>query len=307
MNVTILTTSFQRPELLNRLIDNMIPIINDLDGKLKWKIIIDEITDEYDNVLNEIPKKLKNSSLVSWTFQKNIGKFRSLNKLLQNTFDTEWLVNLDDDDLLIDYKFKRFLNKFKNVDQNTKGIIAPRLILNSKFYNFRLKKKKFLFTKYKDRKISYFDFKNIFGDFDTLIFIRTSHYKNFNYIEVENDNFTPESLRWLDLFKYEEILLTNEYLVYSQYLPGGITNLTDKNRILNSKSAVIVYKKFLDYKKFNLSILLIKSLINYYRFNFHSKNKINIFKDNYSNFIFRFIFFIIAKIIYFIDITKNKL
>src|SRR6056300_1092840 len=118
MSITILTTSYNRPDLLNRLSNNIIPIINDLDGKLKWKIIIDQITDKYDSTFKKIHQKLNNTSLVSWNFQNNIGKFRSLNKLFDHTLDTEWLVNLDDDDLLINYKFKRFLDKLDSIDHN---------------------------------------------------------------------------------------------------------------------------------------------------------------------------------------------
>ena len=95
MSLTILTTTFKRPELLKRLGDVIVPLVNKLNGKLKWKIIVDEITDEYEFVFKEINQKLKNEDLITWSYQKNIGKFKSLIKLLNDNLDSEWLVNIE--------------------------------------------------------------------------------------------------------------------------------------------------------------------------------------------------------------------
>ena len=77
MIVTILTTSFKRPKLLKRLGDVIVPLVNKLNGKLKWKIIIDENTNEYDYVFEEITQNVKDKSLITWDYHSNIGKFKS--------------------------------------------------------------------------------------------------------------------------------------------------------------------------------------------------------------------------------------
>lgn len=306
MILTILTTSYKRPKLLKRLSDVVIPLVNKLNGKLRWKIIIDENTKEYDDIFEEITHNLKNKSLISWDYQTNTGKFKALVKLLDNSLDSNWLVNIDDDDLLINYKFENFLNQLDFVDKNVNAVLVPRLILNIKLYNFKFKKKKKLFSKFNNQIMSYFDFKEKFGDIDSTIFIRSSSYEINKFPEIQNDNFTAESLLWLKTFPKKDILIQNEFLIYSQYLSGGLTKSINIKRTLNATSAIAIYQNFLEYKKFTLSKLLLKSLINYYRFNLHAKNKINIFKKQYTNIFIQFICLIFAKLIFYYDNLFNR-
>jgi glycosyltransferase involved in cell wall biosynthesis len=302
MILTILTTTYKRPLLLKKLADSIIPLINKFNGKLKWAVIIDDITDEYDFVIKELYEKVKNHSFVNFQKHKNIGKFRSLSKLLNEDKKSDWVANIDDDDVIINFKFENFINIFDNINNDVKVLITPRLIVNTSIYNFFYKKKINLFSKYNLIRMSYFDFKDKFGDYDTVNFIRKCDYREYLIKEVENEKFTPESLRYLNAYpnKYD-ILILNKLLIYSQYLPGGITSSTNRLRILNPKSSMITHKKFLEYKKFNLSIRLIKSLVNYYRFNFHAKIKVNIFNDKFATLIYRFLGFNFAKIIFFFD------
>lgn len=301
MSLTILTTSYKRPKLLKRLSDVIVPLVNKLNGNLKWKIIIDEINDDYELVFKEIKQKLNNYSLITWSYQTNIGKFKSLIKLLNETTDSEWLVNIDDDDILINYKLINFLNKLDTADKNLKAILVPRLILNVRFYNLKFKIKKRLFSKYNNIKMSYFEFKEKFGDIDTTIFLRTSEYKKNYFPEIENDNFTAESLLWIKSFPGKDILVFNEFLIYSQYLSEGLTKSINYKRTINSTSAIAIYKNFLEYKSFTMSKFLIKSLINYYRFNLHAKKKLNIIDSTYGNLFIRFFCSIFARLIFFYD------
>jgi len=306
MITTILTTSYRRPILLKRLADVIVPLINKQNGKLKWRIVIDEITNNYDFVFEEIKKKIKDINLITWSYHENIGKYRSLSKIFNENSDSDWLVNIDDDDIIINFKFDKIIQKLDSIDQNIKGIIFPRLILSQKFYHSLLSKKKKLFLKFDKQKMSYFDFKDKFGDFDTTIFVRRDFYKEELRIEIENDKFTPESLRWLDTFPNEDILIINETIIYSQYLYDGITKFTDNNRVFNYNSAIITYKKFLDCKKFKFSEIFIKSLVNYYRFTIHSGKKISIFKYYYGNFFIHFFCLTLAIIFFFKDIIFVK-
>ena len=305
MSLTILTTSYKRPKLLKRLGDVIVPLVNKLNGNLKWKIIVDEINDDYELVFKEIKQKLNNYSLITWSYQTNIGKFKSLIKLLNESMDSEWLVNIDDDDILINYKLINFLNKLDTVDKNLKAILVPRLILNVRFYNLKFKRKKKLFSKYNNIKMSYFEFKEKFGDIDTTIFLRTSEYKRNYFPETGSDNFTAESLLWMKSLPGKDILVFNEFLIYSQYLSEGLTRSINYKRTINSSSAIAIYKSFLEYKKFTVSKFLIKALINYYRFNLHAKKKLNIIDSTYGNLFIRFFCSIFARLIFFYD-NLNK-
>ena len=118
--------------------------------------------------------------------------------------------------------------------------------------------------------------------------------------DIENDKFM-QVFALLDLFPNNDTLIVNNHLVYSEYLPMGLTQETRLNRISNPVSAVAVYRKFLESKKFFFSRFIFKSLINYYRFNLHAKNKIYIANESFSNIFIRFSALNIAKIICLYD------
>ena len=300
MNVTILTTTYKRPELLKRLGKVIIPIINKFKGNLRWQIIIDDNDNSYDNVLEEFTERVNVKSLINSTKQTNLGKFRSVVNFLNQINSDEWIVNIDDDDLVINYRFENFLDKldsFKDIN----AILCPKLILDKSIFHDLFNRKLKLFSKYNNQKMSYFDFKDKFGDVDTIIFFRKFHLNSNTLPEIKSEKFTSESLLWLNLFPNSDLMVVNNHIVYSQYLSSGLTQSTTLNRIFNPVSAISVYKKFLQSKKFSLSKIFIKSLINYYRFSLHAKKKIYIRNENIGNIFIRFLGLNLAKIIYLYD------
>ncbi|WP_415303500.1 hypothetical protein [Candidatus Pelagibacter sp. Uisw_090] len=312
MKTIIITSSYKRPELLQRLGDIIIPLINKTDRTLKWRVVIDGPAEEYKFILNKFSEKVIDKSSFTWSEQKNIGKFKSLVKIMdEEKTQCDWLVNIDDDDVLINYRFESFLNIIETIPLSVKAILVPRLMLKSPTHYLAQIYKKKLFKKYDQKIISYFGFKDKFGDVDTSIFIRSTGYKFKHNNEVLNDSFTSESLLYLDSFPNEDILILNNHLVYSQYLAQGLTGLSKHNRISNPISAVATYKKFLEQGieiKSKISLLYVKSLINYYRFNLHANKKNIINNKKYGNFIIRFIASSIGEIIFFYDklLVKKK-
>ncbi len=308
MKITIITSSYKRPDLLERLGEKIIPILNkslNTNKLIKWRVVIDGPAEKYKSILDRLNEKVISKTLFTWSEQNNIGKFKSLVKAMDEEREQcEWLLNIDDDDLLINYKFESFLNKIEDFPSSVKAILMPRLMLRSPLSYFSKITKKKLFEKFDQKMISYYGFKDKFGDIDTSIFIRSKSYKFTHNDDVFNDNFTSESLLYLDSFPNNDILIINDHIVYSQYLRQGLTRSSNYNRVLNPISSVATYKKFLDHNfkfKLKISSLFLKSLINYYRFNLHAD--IKNFKDDkkYANHLIRFIALIIGKIIFLQD------
>ena len=215
MKITIITSSYKRPELLERLGGVIIPLMNKTGNILRWRVIIDGPAEEYRFILNNFYEEVIDKSLFSWSEQKNIGKFRSLIKIMdEEKAECDWLINIDDDDVLINYRFENFLNIIQTVPSDIKAILIPRLILRSPSFHLSQIFKKRLFKKYDHKIISYFGFKENFGDVDTSIFIRSTGYKFKHNKEVLNDTFTSESLLYLDSFPSEDILILNDHIVY---------------------------------------------------------------------------------------------
>lgn len=282
MKIVIITSSFERPLLLERLAKIVVPILLRFNGKVKWRIFIDGDDEGYKSLFQKLNNQINKSELVQWSAHKNVGKFKTLVKgLNEQKNNCDWMVNIDDDDLLIDYKFYSILDKIKNLDTDIKAVICPRLILNLPLYSIKRFKKKKLFRKYHNNKISYFEFKKIIGDYDTTIFIKSPSFDYHEPDELSEDTFTAESLLYLESFSNDKMFFVNENIVYSQYLHLGLTQKSRINRIKNPASSQAIYKKFIESgKDFSNSIFYFKCLINFYRFGLHNKKKIDIVKSN---------------------------
>lgn len=300
MSITIFTSTYKRPLLLKRLGDSIIPLLNKFDGKLIWKIVVDEYTNEYDDIIEKFNEKINNSSLINLSQQINTGKFRTLTNVLNKTYTT-WFVNIDDDDVIINFKFEEILKKLDSYDKNISALLIPRLILNLKLKNFKFFFKKKFFSKLDNKLISYFEFKELLGDIDSTIFIRSSLIKDIDFPETKSDFFTAESLLWMKLFKKKEILFLNKHVVYCQYLDDGLTKSSVYQRVSNATSAKAIYKNFLEHQKFNYRIFSIKNLINYYRFSFHSNERIEFNNKKYADIFTQILCLIFARLIFFYD------
>lgn len=301
MIVTIITTTFKRPILLKRLGNSIIPLLNMLDGKLKWRVIIDELNHEYKAVIEKMLEKIHDKSLFVYSDQENTGKFKTLVDYINKESESDWLVSIDDDDVLIDYKFRKIMNQLSNIEAGVKAVLLPILILNISFFSIFKKMKKKLFNKYNNKKLSFYDFKQKFGDVDTTMFIRPLNNKIIFHLENSNESFTAESLFYLNAFPKDDILIINDNIVYSQYLSQGLTKYSRINRILNPISAAATYKMYLDQGKTTFSILYIKSLINFFRFSLHARKNVNLIKEIHASLPLRYFGYFFGKLYFYYD------
>ena len=301
MKLVIITSSFNRPFLLERLSKIIVPILLRFEGKIRWRIFIDGDDEGYKSLFQKLNNQLSNLDLFKWSAHKNIGKFKTLVRgLNEQKNNCDWMVNIDDDDLLIDYKFYSIIDKIKKMDSDIKAVICPRLILNLPLYSFKIFKKK-LFRKYNNQKLTYFEFKKIIGDYDTTIFIKSPSFDYHESDELLEDTFTAESLLYLESFSNDKIFFSNENIVYSQYLRSGLTQKSRINRIKNPASSQAIYKKFIESgKDFSNSIFYFKCLINFYRFGHHNKKKIDNIQSN-NFFLKDFFAKIMGSFLFFLD------
>ena len=102
MKIVIITSSFERPLLLERLAKIVVPILLRFNGKVKWRIFIDGDDEGYKSLFQKLNNQISKSELVQWSAHKNVGKFKTLVKgLNEQKNNCDWMVNIDDDDLLI--------------------------------------------------------------------------------------------------------------------------------------------------------------------------------------------------------------
>jgi len=307
MKIVIITSSYNRPILLERLAKIIVPILLRYEGKIKWRIFIDGDDEGYKSLLTKLNNQISSLDLFQWSAHKNLGKFKTLVKgLNEQKNNCDWMVNIDDDDLLIDYKFYSIIDKIKKIDSDIKAVICPRLILNLPLYSFKRFRKKKLFRKCHNQKMSYFEFKKIIGDYDTTIFIKSPSFDYNEPDELSEDTFTAESLLYLESFSNDKMFFVNENIVYSQYLHSGLTEKSRINRIKNPASSQAIYKKFIESgKDFSNSIYYLKCLINFHRFGLHNKKKTDLNEYNIF-FLKNLISKIVGSFLYLIDIFIIK-
>ena len=307
--VTILTSTYDRPEFLKKLADTIIPVLLANKKNLTWKVVVDQINNSYDKILIQIKEKSINDNFnFEYIEQKNIGKFKTMVREFSKV-KTDWMTVIDDDDQVIGFKLENFIKKIHLISNNVPVILVPRLTINKNFFFHIFKNKKKLFKQYNNKILNFYKFKKIFRDTDTTIFIRSNSYSYVIPEEIKHESFTAESLFYMTALKNHEVMIINDNLVYSQYLPSGLTGRSYLNRISNPFSAHLVAKTYLEASDdLKISYLFFKSLSNYYRFFFHSKQKKKIIIESNINIFFIYFCFLIGFLSYVVDylIIKKK-
>ena len=171
--VTILTSTYDRPEFLKKLADTIIPVLLANKKNLTWKVVVDQINNSYDKILIQIKEKSINDNFnFEYIEQKNIGKFKTMVREFSKV-KTDWMTVIDDDDQVIGFKLENFIKKIHLISNNVPVILVPRLTINKNFFFHIFKNKKKLFKQYNNKILNFYKFKKIFRDTDTTIFIRT--------------------------------------------------------------------------------------------------------------------------------------
>jgi len=222
MELTILTPTYNRGYILNRLYESL---LNQKNQNFEWLIIDDRSSDDTSRVVESFIKdeKLK----IRYIKQNNGGKHRALNTGIKN-IETELVFIVDSDDYLLPDAISEVL-KLHQVyakDNNVCGYSFLRCFPDLQINGSQFKSSPYL-SDYVTCRMN----EGIDGDKAEVY--KTDILKKYPFLEVPNENFLFEDYVWIQMADSYKTVHVNIPIYVGDYLEDGLTKNIDKKKISN--------------------------------------------------------------------------
>lgn len=240
-NLTILTATYNRGPMLDRLFNSL---LQQTSHNFKWLIVDDGSTDRTKLIVDKMIEK-NPPFTIDYFYQNNGGKHTAINKAL-GLADGDYIYIVDSDDYLPINSIETIHQWVDSLKYSNKKIIG---VSGLKAYpNDTIVGKTFNDT-YVDCKYLERDHYNIYGDKAEVY--KLSELKKYRFPVVEGENFMTEAILWNKISNDGyHLRYFNEIIYYCEYLEDGLTKNINKMYINNFEGYTLYTKELL---LFNLS------------------------------------------------------
>lgn len=255
--ITVFTPTYNRAFSLPRLHKSL---KSQTCQDFEWLIIDDGSTDETRNMTDEWIKETPFN--IRYYYQENGGKHRAINKGVQLA-KGEWFFIVDSDDYLPVNSIeiaKKWIKKNILSDQIAGICGVKEDISGKKSYGFPFAVMDL--TPSAINEITRQEKAEIF---------KTDILKQYPFPDIKGEKFCPEGLVWNRIGLKYKIRYFNEVIYRYEYLEGGLTWNSIKNRRLSPTYTTMVYKERLEQKLSIKSFL--RNTVNFWRFTWYSNDK----------------------------------
>ncbi|GIM54971.1 glycosyltransferase family 2 protein [Capnocytophaga cynodegmi] len=254
--ITIFTATFNRSKYLSKLYDSLCRQTFPSDY-FEWLIVDDGSSDETEVLVNSWIKE--NKICIYYQQQKHGGKHRAVNKGL-DLAKGELFFIVDSDDFLPEKSLEIAMKYYLSVKEDSDiigvvGLMATpqgNIIGGKTFPNI-------LESNLIERKNKY----GITADMAKVI--KTEKFREFYFPDIPGENFVAESIVWNRMAVKYKFRYFNEIIYIAEYLEGGLSNNSIRNRRKNPIYATTLYKELVKNPHSNFKTKM-KSAINYWRF-----------------------------------------
>lgn len=261
--ITVLTPTYNRADLLGDLYKSL---ISQTDKRFEWLVVDDGSTDHTKKIIDKY--QAENKIKIRYVKKSNGGKHTALNVGFSDEILREWVFVVDSDDFLSLDCIEKLCSEIEIIPSDFNSI---RILQ-------RYKESENLRDKYPENFRNYFDLINSNINSDNADVFRKSALNGFVFPAYDGESFMAESPLYIWLGKKGLTKFMNYEGYVSEYLEGGLSDNSIKNRhkCFNS-TAYIYYNQYmtseLSYKK------RLRAATNWWRFrlfknNFESKNKV---------------------------------
>lgn len=253
--ITVLTPTYNRAQHLTKLYTSL---TNQKNKNFEWLIIDDGSTDN----TNDLVQSYIDEKLISIRYIKksNGGKHSALNIGFKEA-KYEWVFIIDSDDIIRNEAIDIILKQTRQLNSDFNSICILRAYPDGKIIG----------SEFPDYLENYIDraYHNIKGDKADII--RKNAIKDFKFPEYEDENFMAESPLYLWLGSRGKTEFLNYPGYICEYLPGGLTDNSVKNRYRCTNSTLYVYQT--QYDTYQTPLLKLRAAANWWRFRLYKKNK----------------------------------
>lgn len=234
MNLTIVTPTYNRANLLYRLYDSLKRQTN---PDFEWLIVDDGSTDNTKHVIEQLvlEKKVK----IKYIYQENSGKAKAFNIGVRNA-KGELFLCVDSDDFLADDAINNILLCGDNLhNDSVAGIIALKKDTKGAMLSNNLPVE----LKYESTfKLS--EFYKCGGEW-SLIY-KTEVLRKYLFPEIRDEKFITECVVYDKIAQKYKMFLLNEVITICEYQQDGLTNNIVANMLKNPTGYKIFYSQRID-------------------------------------------------------------
>lgn len=252
--ITVFTPTYNRANTLEKLYQSL---LSQTYKNYEWVIVDDGSSDNTEAIVNSWVKE--NLILINYYKQINGGKHRAINKGLDLAKGELFFIVDSDDYLPKDSLATISEYHLNNINKELAGYAFRRKYQDDLIIGKEFPQKEFISNHVEKTYIL-----KLKGDLAEVI--KTDVLRKFKFPNFENEKFCAEGLLWNRLAKNNyKILFINEPIYIGQYLEGGLTDNSLKNRRKSPSYATLIYKELAEYKKLPIKQKL-RAYINYWRF-----------------------------------------
>lgn len=283
INLTIITPTFNRFHTLAKLHDSL---KCQTYKNFEWLIIDDGSTDSTMDLIRSFQES-NNGFPITCINKTNGGKHTALNVAFE-IVQTDWLCIVDSDDWLDHDCVEIIVNKLNSLNSNVGCLITHRKYPNGKING----------DIFKEGEHSYLirAYNRIHGDkFEVF---RSSILNEFRFPVFDGEKFMSESPLHMYIGRVTRTYFHNYAGYIGDYLEQGLTQNSVSNRHKCNNSTLYVY--YNRYGTLKYSIPKLMSAVNWWRFKFSSKKKLNSIRQKVP-----FIYAPLGFILYLFDLSKK--
>lgn len=252
--ITVFTATYNRSNTLLRLYDSLCRQTN---KKFEWLIVDDGSTDNTTELFENVFKT--DEFAVRYYKKENGGKHSAINYGMPFV-EGKWVFLVDSDDFLMDDAIENCLKYLETIEQyddfcgvvfnriypngNIIGTLNQYQILDTDFLSYR--------TKYKIRG-------------DRAEVVRASVLLEFPFPMFVGEFFCPEGIVWNRIAQKYKVRYVNVDIYVTEYLPGGLTDLTEKLKKENPIGFSLYYLEMFRFvKSFRYKLIALGEYWNVY-------------------------------------------
>lgn len=266
MKLTIFTPVFNRGKYIVRVYNSLCSqSIKDFE----WLIINDGSTDDTNEKINELILNHKESFIIRYYKQENLGLNRTINKALELA-NGNLFCRLDSDDYALENLVEKISKNYSLIENNQE--LCAMVFLSQKpngeingFHPFN-ETRRSNFNEYRDKY-------KALGDRSEVV--KTSIFKQFKFPEFEGEKFITEGIVWVRMATKFDAIYINEPIYVKEDSEDSITKKIYYTNKKCCKGSTLFFYEVMNNLNFSFKFRLIHS-IKYYRYAFFAKA--NIFK-----------------------------
>ena len=267
--ISVFTPTYNRANTLQRLYDSL---LSQQYKNFEWVIVDDGSSDQ----TVEVVQSWINEAKIKIVFykQENGGKHRAINKGLDLATGELFFIVDSDDYLLEDSLFKvDFYYQDIEGDDTIIGVTGFRCFPNKEIIGGKLFPYNIVDSNLIERRQRY----KVVADMAHVI--KTEIFRKYLFPDIKGERFVAESIVWNRMSIDYKMRYFNEPIYVGEYLEGGLSNNSIKNRRINSNYSTLLYKELVSNPIADKKLKL-KSAINFWRFAFcKSKNVFKLFNE----------------------------